>query len=225
MPANPFGGGNSTGDGTAATVTSFPSFDTHMKMILITIFRISKEENSNLCEALREGGLHEWPTFLDTLIEPDFARELTYTHCGLPTHIHRSIQWTIEALAEFSNDLRKNEKNWKDVMSYTYEGFRTFRMACALRLQNESVLNPPAPPPGTNKKSPQQNSGARQVFARLCKKVQTLRKDPETVRKNPTGTVSKDGGTVASSLAEEENEDDNYIDPVLMQLLGQLEEV
>eukprot|EP00536_Pseudo-nitzschia_multiseries_P004217 jgi/Psemu1/9516/gm1.9516_g len=43
--------------------------------------------------------------------------------------------------------------------------------------------------------------------------------------KNPTGTVSKDGaGTVASSLAEEENEDDNYIDPVLMQLLGGMEE-
>eukprot|EP00536_Pseudo-nitzschia_multiseries_P007290 jgi/Psemu1/17489/gm1.17489_g len=42
--------------------------------------------------------------------------------------------------------------------------------------------------------------------------------------KNPTGTVSKDGGTVASSLAEEENEDDNYIDPVLMQLLGRMEE-
>eukprot|EP00536_Pseudo-nitzschia_multiseries_P011733 jgi/Psemu1/29779/gm1.29779_g len=42
--------------------------------------------------------------------------------------------------------------------------------------------------------------------------------------KNPNSTVSKDGGTVASSLAEEENEDDNYIDPVLMQLLGGMEE-
>eukprot|EP00536_Pseudo-nitzschia_multiseries_P016483 jgi/Psemu1/46350/gm1.46350_g len=81
----------------------------------------------------------------------------------------------------------------------------------------------------------EQNSGARQVFARLCKKVQSLREDPKMGKnlekmmlerfkseKNPT--VSKDGGTVASSLAEEENEDDNYIDPVLMQLLGQLEE-
>eukprot|EP00536_Pseudo-nitzschia_multiseries_P017431 jgi/Psemu1/50808/gm1.50808_g len=83
-----------------------------------------------------------------------------------------------------------------------------------------------------------ENSGARQVFARLCKKVQTLREDPETGKnlekmmlerfkseKKPTGTVSKDGGTAASSLAEEENEDDNYIDPVLVQLLGGMEEV
>eukprot|EP00536_Pseudo-nitzschia_multiseries_P014990 jgi/Psemu1/40807/gm1.40807_g len=143
MPANPFGGGNSTGDGTAATATSFPSFDSHMKLILITIFK---------------GGLREWPTFLDKLIKPDFARELTYmeTTSGLPTQIHRSIQRTIEALAEFLNDLRKNEKNWKDVTPYTYDSFSTFHMARALRLQNESVLSPPAPPPGTNKKSPQQ---------------------------------------------------------------------
>eukprot|EP00536_Pseudo-nitzschia_multiseries_P009159 jgi/Psemu1/22499/gm1.22499_g len=76
----------------------------------------------------------------------------------------------------------------------------------------------------------------RQVFARLCKKVQTLREDPETgqnlekmmlerFKSEKIPTVSKDGGTVASSLAEEENEDDNFIDPILMQLLGQLEEL
>eukprot|EP00536_Pseudo-nitzschia_multiseries_P014208 jgi/Psemu1/37882/gm1.37882_g len=83
----------------------------------------------------------------------------------------------------------------------------------------------------------EQNSGARQVFARLCKKVQLLREDPKTGKNlekmmlerfksehNPTSTVSKDGGTVASILAEEENENDNYIDPVLMQLLGGMEE-
>eukprot|EP00536_Pseudo-nitzschia_multiseries_P011647 jgi/Psemu1/29563/gm1.29563_g len=77
----------------------------------------------------------------------------------------------------------------------------------------------------------------RRVFAKLCKKVQTLREDPETGKNlekmmlerfnsesNPTSTVSKDGGTVASSLAEEENEDDNFTDPALMQLLGEMEE-
>ena len=74
------------------------------------------------------------------------------------------------------------------------------------------------------------------MFNKLCKKVQSLREDPKMGKnlermmlerfkseKNPT--VSKDGGTVASSLAEEENEDDNYIDPVLMQLVGGMEEV
>eukprot|EP00536_Pseudo-nitzschia_multiseries_P008202 jgi/Psemu1/19879/gm1.19879_g len=84
----------------------------------------------------------------------------------------------------------------------------------------------------------EQKSRARQVFARLCKKVQMLREDPETGKnlekmmlerfkseKKTTGTVLKDGGTVASSLAEEENEDDNYIDPVLMELLGGMEEI
>eukprot|EP00536_Pseudo-nitzschia_multiseries_P013964 jgi/Psemu1/37025/gm1.37025_g len=78
----------------------------------------------------------------------------------------------------------------------------------------------------------------RRMFTKLCKKVQTLREDPETGKNlekmmlerfnsesNPTKTVSKDGGTVASSLAEEENEDDNYIDPALMQLLDKMEEV
>lgn len=38
-------------------------------------------------------------------------------------------------------------------------------------------------------------------------------------------TVSKDGSTVASSLADKEIEDDNYIDPILMQLLHGMEEV
>ena len=78
----------------------------------------------------------------------------------------------------------------------------------------------------------------RKVFTKLCKKVQTLRENPKTGKNlekmmlerfnsesNPTSTVSKNGGTVASSLAEEENEDDNYIDPVLMQLVGGMEEV
>eukprot|EP00536_Pseudo-nitzschia_multiseries_P002313 jgi/Psemu1/5277/gm1.5277_g len=87
----------------------------------------------------------------------------------------------------------------------------------------------------TKKKYMRKKHCDSKMFARLCKKIKTLREDPETGKKlekmmlerfksekNPT--VSKDGGTVASSLAEEENEDDNYIDPVLMQLLGGMEE-
>ena len=47
----------------------------------------------------------------------------------------------------------------------------------------------------------------------------------ERFKSEKTPTVSKDGGTVTSSLAEEENEDDNYIDPAQMQLLDKMEEV
>eukprot|EP00536_Pseudo-nitzschia_multiseries_P017799 jgi/Psemu1/52583/gm1.52583_g len=77
----------------------------------------------------------------------------------------------------------------------------------------------------------------RKVFAKLCKKIQTLRENPETginlekmmlqrfySESNPTSTVSNNGGTVASSLAEEESEDENYIDPAWRQLLDKMEE-
>ena len=106
MPANPSGGGNNAGDGGAANKISLPSFDDHMKLILVSIFRVTKEEDSYLCEALQEGGLHEWTTFLDALLEYGFARELTYmdTSSGLPTQLHRSIQQTIEALADFAKE-------------------------------------------------------------------------------------------------------------------------
>eukprot|EP00536_Pseudo-nitzschia_multiseries_P007147 jgi/Psemu1/17149/gm1.17149_g len=78
----------------------------------------------------------------------------------------------------------------------------------------------------------------RKVFAKLCKKIQTLRENPETginlekmmlqrfySESNPTSTVSINGSTVASSLAEEESEDENYIDPAWRQLLDEMEEV
>ena len=78
----------------------------------------------------------------------------------------------------------------------------------------------------------------RKVFAKLCKKIQTLRENPKTginlekmmlqrfdSESNPSSTVSNNGGTVASSLAEEESEDENYIDPAWRQLLDEMEEV
>eukprot|EP00536_Pseudo-nitzschia_multiseries_P018394 jgi/Psemu1/55409/gm1.55409_g len=156
MPANLFGGGNSTGDAEAAAVNQFPSFDIDMKLILISLFHVTREANNNLCLALKEGGLCEWTAFLDALIEPNFAREITYTEGGLPTHLHRSIQRIIEALAEFSIELQEDKKDWKDVKSYPYEEFRKFRLERAIRMQTESALNPPPPPPGSNKKTPQQ---------------------------------------------------------------------
>eukprot|EP00536_Pseudo-nitzschia_multiseries_P009819 jgi/Psemu1/24356/gm1.24356_g len=156
MPTNLFGGGNSTGDAEAAAVNQFPSFDSDMKLILISLFRITREANNNLCLALKEGGLCEWAAFLDALIEPNFAREITYTEGGLPTHLHRSIQRIIEALAEFTIELQEDEKDWKDVKSYLSEEFRKFRLERAIRMQTKSALNPPPPPPGSNKKSPQQ---------------------------------------------------------------------
>eukprot|EP00536_Pseudo-nitzschia_multiseries_P018930 jgi/Psemu1/58071/gm1.58071_g len=77
----------------------------------------------------------------------------------------------------------------------------------------------------------------RKVFTKLCKKIQTLRENPETginlekmmlqrfdSESNPSSTVSNNGGTVASSLAEEESEDENYIDPARRQLLDEMEE-
>eukprot|EP00536_Pseudo-nitzschia_multiseries_P012567 jgi/Psemu1/32468/gm1.32468_g len=90
MPANIFGGENNTGDVEVTTANHFPSFDTDMKMILVSLLRVTSEANNKLCSALKEGGLCEWNAFLDALIEPDFARELTYTEGGLPTHIPRS---------------------------------------------------------------------------------------------------------------------------------------
>eukprot|EP00536_Pseudo-nitzschia_multiseries_P018602 jgi/Psemu1/56355/gm1.56355_g len=156
MPANLFGGGNITGDAEAAAVNQFPSFDSDMKLILISLCRVTREANNNLCLALKEGGLCEWTAFLNTLIKPNFAREITYTEGGLPTHLHRSIQRIIEALAEFSIELQEDEKDWKDVKSYPSEEFRKFCLERAIRMQTESALNPPPPPPGSNKKSPQQ---------------------------------------------------------------------
>eukprot|EP00536_Pseudo-nitzschia_multiseries_P005278 jgi/Psemu1/12145/gm1.12145_g len=156
MPTNIFGGENNTGDVKFTAANHFPSFDTDMKTILVSLIRVTSEANNKLCLALKEGGLCEWNAFLNALIEPDFARELTYTEGGLPTHIPRSIQRIIEALAEFALELQEDEKEWKDVKSYTYKEFQPFRMERALRMQNESVLNPPPPPPGSNKKSPQQ---------------------------------------------------------------------
>eukprot|EP00536_Pseudo-nitzschia_multiseries_P014043 jgi/Psemu1/37351/gm1.37351_g len=63
------------------------------------------------------------------------------------------------------------------------------------------------------------------VFARLCKKVKTLREDRKTDSSKKTATVSKYGGPVASSLADKEIDDDNCINPILLQLLGGMEEV
>eukprot|EP00536_Pseudo-nitzschia_multiseries_P013237 jgi/Psemu1/34513/gm1.34513_g len=157
MPANLFGGGNSTGDAEAASVNQFPSFDIDMKLILISLFRVTREANNNLCLALKEGGLCKWTAFLNALIKPNFAREITYTEGGLPTHLHRSIQRIIEALAEFSIKLQEDKKDWKDVKSYPYEEFRKFRLERAIHMQTESALNPPPPPPGSNKKSPLQS--------------------------------------------------------------------
>eukprot|EP00536_Pseudo-nitzschia_multiseries_P018135 jgi/Psemu1/54247/gm1.54247_g len=53
-------------------------------------------------------------------------------------------------------DLQEDSKEWKDVKSYPYEEFRTFRLERAIRMQTEGALNPPPPPPGSNQKSPQQ---------------------------------------------------------------------
>eukprot|EP00536_Pseudo-nitzschia_multiseries_P011895 jgi/Psemu1/30428/gm1.30428_g len=136
MPANLAGGGinDRYGDNILDAI-SLPSFDGHMKLILVSIFRVTKEDDSLLCEALLEGGLHEWSTFLDELLEHGFARELTYMDesSGLPTQLHRSIQRTIEALADFTKDLRKSKTDWRDVESYLYGSFSAFCMTCALR--------------------------------------------------------------------------------------------
>eukprot|EP00536_Pseudo-nitzschia_multiseries_P018685 jgi/Psemu1/56789/gm1.56789_g len=50
MPANLFGGGNSTGDVEATAVNHFPSFDVDMKLILISLFRALAEFSIELQE-------------------------------------------------------------------------------------------------------------------------------------------------------------------------------
>eukprot|EP00536_Pseudo-nitzschia_multiseries_P016615 jgi/Psemu1/46852/gm1.46852_g len=162
MPVNALEG-EEKNDAEVTTIERFPSFDADMRKILISLLNVTSEITSKLCLALKEGGLCEWKSFLDALIEPDFARELTYMERGLATHIPRSIQRSIEALADFAIelqeegvDLGEDEKDWKDVKSYTYKEFQAFRGERAQRLRNESVLNPPPPPAGSNKKSPQQ---------------------------------------------------------------------
>eukprot|EP00536_Pseudo-nitzschia_multiseries_P016909 jgi/Psemu1/48336/gm1.48336_g len=68
------------------------------------------------------------------MLEHGFAGELTHlnTGSGLQAPLPRTIQWTIEALTDFTKDLRKNKRDWKNVESYSYKGFSAFRMTCAI---------------------------------------------------------------------------------------------
>ena len=89
MPGNALGG-KEKNDAKVATINRFPSFDTDMRKILVSLLNVTSEITSKLCLALKEGGLCEWKSFLDALIEPDFARKLTYTEQGLACLLYTS---------------------------------------------------------------------------------------------------------------------------------------
>eukprot|EP00536_Pseudo-nitzschia_multiseries_P009364 jgi/Psemu1/22992/gm1.22992_g len=130
--------------------TNIPSFDESMVKILLAIFRIKNEENDKLCMSLIQGRLHEWPVFLDALLEFGFTVELTYPdrNSGLQAIVPRTIQRAIEALAEFVKDLQEKELEWQNTDTYTYDAFKLFRNQRAKRLQQDAVLNPSPPAPG-----------------------------------------------------------------------------
>eukprot|EP00536_Pseudo-nitzschia_multiseries_P015252 jgi/Psemu1/41810/gm1.41810_g len=148
-PASPKDSGKESDD--KEDQINLPSFDESMKEIIVSIFLIKSEKGDKPCMSLIKGRLHKWPRFLNALLKCGFAQELTYPdgNSGLQAIVPRTIQQIIKALAKFVKDLQQKELEWQNADTYTYDAFKLFRNQRAKRLQQEAVLNPPPPAPGT----------------------------------------------------------------------------
>eukprot|EP00536_Pseudo-nitzschia_multiseries_P014859 jgi/Psemu1/40357/gm1.40357_g len=117
-----------------------------MKLVITTNnLKVRNETNDKLCSALIQGKLQKWHKFLDALLERNFPPELTYSdgNSGLQVNVSRSIQQTIEALADYALHQQETKILWQQVTLYSYDDYRNER---AKRLQHKDILNPPAAP-------------------------------------------------------------------------------